>query len=44
MDIDSGMAKNKAISAVAKTIKKLHIVKDMHLIYKQDLYKDKKGK
>ena len=35
------MKKNKAISAVANTIKKLHIVKDMYLIYKKDFYKDK---
>ena len=35
------MAKNKAISSVANTIKKLHIQKNMHLIYKQDFYKDK---
>ena len=35
------MAKNKAISSVANTIKKLYIKKNMHLIYKQDLYKNK---
>ena len=33
--------KNKAIYSVANTIKKLHIQKNMHLIYKQDFYKDK---
>ena len=41
MDTDFIMAKNKAIYAVANTIKKLHIQKNMHLIYKQDFYKDK---
>ena len=35
------MAKNKAIYSVANTINKLYIQKYMHLIYKQDLYKDK---
>ena len=35
------MAKNKAISSVANTIKKLHIQTNMNLLYKQDLYKDK---
>ena len=35
------MAKNKAIYSVVNNIKKLHIQKNMHLIYKQDLYKDK---
>ena len=32
MDTDFIMAKNKAISSVANTIKKLHIQKNMHLI------------
>ena len=41
MDTYFVMAKNKAISSVANTIKKLHIQKHMYLIYKQDLYKDK---
>ena len=36
------MAKNKAISYVSNTIKKLYIQKNMHFIYKQDFYKDKK--
>ena len=40
-DIDFSMAKNTAISSVANTIKKLHIQNNMHLTYKQDLYKDK---
>ena len=31
----------KEISAVASTIKILHIQKDMHFIYKQYFYKDK---
>ena len=35
------MEKNKAISSVANTIKKMHIQKNMHFIYKQDYYKDK---
>ena len=38
---DFVMAKNKAIYSVANTIKKLHIQKIMHLIYKQELYKNK---
>ena len=41
LDTDFFMAKNKAISSVANTIKKLHIQKNMHLFYKQDVYKDK---
>ena len=41
MDTDFLMAKNKAISSVANTTKKLHIQKNMHLIYKQEYYKDK---
>ena len=41
LDTDFVMAKNKSIYSVAKTIKKLHIQKNMYLIYKQDLYKDK---
>ena len=36
MDTDSFMAKKKAISYVANTIKKLHFQNNMHLIYKQD--------
>ena len=40
-DTDYVMVKNRAISAVAKTIKKLHIQKDMNTIYKQDFYKHK---
>ena len=43
LDTDFVMAKNKEISSVANTIKKLHIQKNMHLIYKQDFYKDKKN-
>ena len=35
------MVKNRIVSAVANTIKKLHIQKNMHIIYKQDLYKNK---
>ena len=41
MDTDFVMAKNKAIFAVVNTIKIIHIQKDMHFIYKQDLYGDK---
>ena len=41
LDTDYIMVKNKAISAVTNTIKKLHIHKDMHMIYKQDLYNNK---
>ena len=35
------MVKHKEISAIANTIKQLHIQKDMHMIYKQELYKNK---
>ena len=34
-------AKKQSNLPVAKTIKKLHIKKNMHLIYKEDFYKDK---
>ena len=37
------MVKNEAISAVANTIKKLHIHKNMHMTYKQDFYKTKES-
>ena len=40
LETDYVMAKNTAIYSVANTIKKLHIQKNMHLIYKQDFYKD----
>ena len=40
LDTDLFMDKNKSISAVENNIKKLHIQKNMHLIYKQDFYKD----
>ena len=33
--------KKKAIYSLENTIEKLHIQKNMHLIYKQDFYKDK---
>ena len=42
LDTDFFMAKKKAISSVENTTKKLHIQKNMHLIYKHDFYKDKK--
>ena len=35
------MAKKKSFSSVKNTIKKLHIQKNMNLIYKQDYYEDK---
>ena len=38
---DSVVKKNKAISSVANTIKIFHIHKNMQLLNKQDLYKDK---
>ena len=41
LDTDFFMAKSKGISYVSNTIKTLHIQKNMHLIYKQDFYKDK---
>ena len=41
MDTDYAMVKNKAISAVANTIKQLHIQKNIHMTYKQDLYNTK---
>ena len=41
LDTDYVMVKKKSISAVANTIKQLHIQKDMHMIYKQGLYKNK---
>ena len=44
MDTDFVMTKNKAISSVAITIKKFHIQENMHLVYKQDFYKDRKRK
>ena len=43
MDTYFVMEKYKAISSVANTIKTFHINKNMHLIYKQDFYKDKQG-
>ena len=36
------MAKNTAIYLIANTIKKFHIQSNLHLIYKQNLYYDKK--
>ena len=41
LDTDYVMVKNKAISAVANTTKKLNIQKDMHMIYKQDFHMNK---
>ena len=41
LDTDYVIKKNKAISSIENTIKYLHIQKNMHLIYRQDLYKDK---
>ena len=42
MDTYLVMENNRAIYVVANSIKKIHIQKDMHLIYKQDFYKNKK--
>ena len=39
---DFVMAKNTAISSVAKSLK-MHIQKNIHLIYKQEFYKDKQN-
>ena len=41
LDTYYAVVKNKAISALANTIKQLHIQKNMHIIYKQDFYKNK---
>ena len=41
LDKDYVMVKNKSISAVANTIKKLRIQKNMHMTYKKDFYKNK---
>ena len=41
LETDIVMKKNTAIYSVAKTVKKLHIQSDLHLIYKQEFYKDK---
>ena len=38
---DYDMIKNKAISAVANTIKQLHIQKNMYMKYKHDFYENK---
>ena len=43
LEIDFIMAKNTAIYSVANTIKKWHIQKNIHFIYKQDFYKDKQN-
>ena len=43
LNADYVMVKNKAIYAVANTIKQLHIHKDMHMIYKQDFYRNKEN-
>ena len=40
---DHFMVKNESLSAVANTIKQLHIHKNMHMTYKQDLYKTKES-
>ena len=44
LNTDFGMKKNTAFTSVANIIKNLHIHKNMHLLYKQDLFKDKKRK
>ena len=38
---DYVLVKNKAIYAVANTIKQFHIHKNMYIIYKQNLYNNK---
>ena len=40
---DYFMVKNEAIPTVENTIKQLHIHKNMHMVYKQDFYKDKES-
>ena len=40
---DYVMVKNIALYAVANTIKQWHIHKNMHMTYKQDLYKTKES-
>ena len=40
---DYVMVKNESLSAVANTIKQLHIHKNMNVTYKQDLYKTKES-
>ena len=37
------MVKNESLSAVANTIKQLHIHKNMHMTYKKDWYKTKES-
>ena len=37
------IVKKKAISAVANTIKQLHVHKNIHMTYKQDFYKTKQN-
>ena len=44
MDIDFLMAKKQSNLLCSKPHQKLHIKKNMHLIYKQDYYKEKKMK
>ena len=41
LETDFAMAKNTAISSVAKTINKLYIQSNLHFIYKQNFYYDK---
>ena len=41
LDTDYVRVKNKAISTVANTMKELHIHKNIQIIYKQELYKNK---
>ena len=44
LDTDYVVVKKKAISAVANTIKQLHIQTDIHMIYKKYLYNNKEKK
>ena len=41
LESDFVLKKNTAISSVENTIKNLYIQKNMHLLYQQDLYKNK---
>ena len=43
LNTDYVMIKNEALSAIANTIKPLHIYKNMHMTYTQDFYKTKQS-
>ena len=44
LNTDYVMVKNDSLYSIANTIKQFHIHKNMHMIYKQDLYKTKQKK